>query len=849
MKKGLQLICLSMIWLLAGNCFAQVQAQTKTKPSFKVDFSVASRSDKEVQEPGFSHWVVNEGGSQEMTINGIKCIIQSEDSKLVAWWNKSYVRDAANAAQNGRLTYDGLTLTSKDFGRFSICLEGLPKGKHSIQTYHNCWENPARFYAVPMTVTCNGKAVHSKVYPTFGQAIAANTCLLTTEFEVKKKGERICLEFTTSPENSAQTEEGKQAFKSPVCNGFELNTPEVKKQAKAPYPAGGDLHADGDNKQIMLQWQAANQEVKEHHLYIALSAEALAKAKKPTAVLPADECQYLLTDVYSMNTYFWRVDEVDAKGKLTPGLVWHFKPRQLAFPGAEGYGRFAQGGRGGVVYHVTNLSSERIPGSFLYGLLDIEGPRTIVFDVSGVIDMKQQAVFVQPYTTIAGQTAPGKGICLKGSNMNIGADGICRFIRAKRGVGITGNAMGVTGADHTIVDHCTAAWGTDETVSGRGAKNVSFQYCMIAEPLGVTGHTGYAAGKNHGYAATIDGKIGSWHHNLIAHSYGRNFSMGGGMDGTNTAIGQLDIFNNVVYNWCIRTTDGNAHEVNFVNNYYKMGPMGRRTTLFTQQYERAGSAWSTWRAYVNGNIRENLDGSLSPDKQGDTYAIQVSRGAKTPDYETVVDAPFFPSYAKIHSAEEAFKIVLSDAGATMPVRDEQHQRIIRETLEGTFTYTGSKTGYSGQLDHENDCGGFEDYPQEQRPEGYDSDQDGMPDWWENLIGSNPKQANHNDDPDHDGWTLLEDYLEFMAHPHLVLNAGEKADFDASSCFKGFTESPVYSMEQANDLFSAKDAFSAGLKDGIVNITANKPGIGSLTLKVVDAQGHSFGQQLRIAVCQ
>ena len=836
MKKSFSLTCLLIISLLTNSACAQSQ------PSFKVDFSVAGRSDKEVQEPGFVNWVVHEGARQEKTIDGVTCILDSEDSKLVAWWNKTYLRDAENAAQNGRLTYDGLTLASKDFGSFRICFENLPKGKHRLQTYHNCWENPARFHGLPFQVTCNGKPVHQQVTYTFGQSIAANTCILTTEFEVKKKGQSLCLEFSTSPE-WAFTEEGKMPFKSPVCNGFELNTPEVLKQAKAPYPASGDLHADGDSKSILLQWQAANNQVKEHRLYISTDAAALDQMKQATAVLPAATCEYLLEDVYSMNNYYWRVDEVDNKGKITTGRVWHFKPRQLAFPGAEGYGRFAQGGRGGMVYHVTNLSSERIPGSFLYGLLDVEGPRTIVFDVAGVIDMKFQPIFVQPYTTIAAQTAPGKGICLKHSNINIGADGICRFVRAKRGFGITGNAMGVTGGNHTIVDHCTAVWGTDETVSGRGAKNISFQYCMIAEPLGITGHTGYPAGKNHGYAATIDGKIGSWHHNLIAHSYGRNFSMGGGMDGTNTAIGQLDVFNNVVYNWCIRTTDGNAHEVNFVNNYYKMGPMSRRTTLFTQQYERAGSAWSTWRAYVNGNVRENLDGSLSPDKQGDTYAVQVSRGAKTPDYETVVNEPFYPSYAKIHDAEEAFKVVLSDVGAIMPIRDEHHQRIIEETLNGTYTYTGSKTGYSGQIDHESDAGGLEEYPYEQRPEGYDSDQDGMPDWWEKMIGSNANVANHNDDPDHDGWTLLEDYLDFMAHPYVTLQAGEKASCDARVHFKGFKQAPQYSIS------GQSDCFSASIQDGIIEVEAKQKGIGEITMKVTDAQGHSFEKKLRVAVCQ
>ena len=126
MKKGLKFSYLLLLLLTCGSCCAQ------ETPSFKVDFSISGRNDKEVLEPGFKHWIIHEGKSQETTIDGVTCSVHTEDGKLVAWWNKTYVRDAANAAQNGRLSYDGLTLTSKDYGTFSICLEGLPKGKHRI---------------------------------------------------------------------------------------------------------------------------------------------------------------------------------------------------------------------------------------------------------------------------------------------------------------------------------------------------------------------------------------------------------------------------------------------------------------------------------------------------------------------------------------------------------------------------------------------------------------------------------------------------------------------------------------------------------------------------------------------
>ena len=363
--------------------------------------------------------------------------------------------------------------------------------------------------------------------------------------------------------------------------------------------------------------------------------------------------------------------------------------------------------------------------------------------------------------------------------------------------------MGMSGADHAIVDHCTAAWGTDETVSGRGAQNISFQYSVISEALGIAGHKNYEDGKNHGFAATIDGRIGSWHHNLLVNCNGRNWSMGGGMDGQNRPIGGLDIFNNVCYNWNGRTTDGNCHAVNFVNNYYKMGADTKRTELFIMQFELPTDVADnrTNTGYVSGNIRENKNHTLSYDKRGDTY---TATGYVPTDYEYLVNEPLFPSYAEIHTAKDAMKIVTSYAGVTMPMRDEQHVRNVRETLDGTWTYKGSKSNIKGEIDNEADItdaanGGWEEWPEEHRTADWDTDQDGMPDWWEKTIGSDPNIANHNDDPDHDGWTLLEDYLDFMAHPYVMIQSNGSAMLDLKSYFAGFygqnknTVTPTYTV--------------------------------------------------------
>ena len=785
-------------FLLAGSPL-HVQGQ-----QLKVDISMTNRQAQEVQEPDYLLWQVAQGKTSSMVADGITLTLScpaGASYELRTGWSKSFIQNATYKAQNGRLTFDGLSLDPRTYGSFTLRLEGLPAGRHTLQTYHNCWENPAAFYATPMTVRLNGEVVHENVVPSFLQAVAANATLLVTPFTIASDGDAVELEFSTSaaapgtvPDGSAATNE----FLAPVLNGFELNTADVSVQAKDPSPANNDMHAACDDGTVTLSWTAASDRVVKHIVYFGESESDLQdKAARPE--LPAGQTTYTVSNLYSGHTYYWRVDEVMADGTVGEGTVWQFKPRQLAFPGAEGYGRYARGGRGGSVYHVTSLSAGNAPGTLKYGLL-LDEPHTIVFDVAGIIDLGFEAIFTKPCITIAAQTAPGKGICLKGANINIGSDNICRFVRFKRGLGTygqdTGNAMGLSGADHTIVDHCTAAWGTDETVSGRGAKNVTFQYCGIFEALGITGHKNYADGTNHGYAATIDGQRGSWHHNMLINCEGRNWSMGGGMDGQNRPIGGLDLFNNVCYNWLGRTTDGNCHAVNFVNNYYKMGPDTSRKLLFTQDFEGGIADDGVDQAYIDGNIRENKDHTLTQqtkalDKRGDIFSARASNGGKLPTtYEYQVEEPLFESFATIHTAKDAMKIVTSYGGATMPVRDGQHLRVVRETLGGTWTYRGSKSGIRGEIDSEADItgeanGGWEEWPEEHRPQGWDTDQDGMPDWWERCTGSDPQRANHNDDPDGDGWTRLEDYLEFMAHPYVILKPGDSERVGLQEHFAGF----------------------------------------------------------------
>lgn len=819
----------------------------------KVDIGV-NRSDAEVLEPGFINWKIAQGASDSIEIDGITFVIargvNDTSHEIRSGWSKTFIQNADAKAKNGRLTGDGVNLDPNECGELRLIIKGLPVGNHTIQTYHNRWQEPSKFVAWPITVTCNGEVVHSKVNSTFQQPIAADATMLTTTFTIANAGDMVELAFITNESDVTEALGSKNGDKTPVLNGFELNTVSVADQAKRPFPADGDMHTDADGGELLLTWSPASANVKTHTLYISTDSTAVINADAGAKVADKEyaDTTYLLKDLYCLNTYYWRVDETDANGTVTEGKVWSFRPRHLAFPGAEGYGRYAIGGRGGVVYHVTNLKNDHNPGSLLYGLTDIEGPRTIVFDVSGIIDMEFAAVFTDPYTTIAAQTAPGKGICLRHSNLNIGSDDICRFLRARRGYGDTGNAMGMSGANHAIVDHTTAAWGTDETFSSRGAKNISFQYNIIAEALGIADHKNYPAGTNHGFAATIDGKIGSHHHNLLVNCNGRNWSMGGGMDGENRAIGQMDIFNNVCYNWNGRTTDGGCHEVNFVNNYYKMGPDTKRKELFIQQYENVGSIDSKWQAYVSGNIRENKDHSLTTDKYNDTYKYSLSNGAVDPNtrtdeyaYKTFVDKPFFPSYAEIHSAKDAFKIVTSDAGAIMPCRDDQHVRVVKETVNGTYTYTGSRSGIKGEIDHENDCGGFEAFPEETRPADFDTDQDGMPNWYEIIVGSDVNTPDNNADPNHDGYTLLEDYLEFMAHPYVIIEKGQSQSIDVAPFFKGFTKSPSYTV-------MAGEGVSATIQGSMLTITAGlDAAIATVQVTVTDSEGSTMTRPVNVAI--
>src|SRR5262249_48770345 len=202
-----------------------------------------------------------------------------------------------------------------------------------------------------------------------------------------------------------------------------------------------------------------------------------------------------------------------------------------------------------------------------------------------------------------------------------------------------------------------------------------------------------------GYGGSISGDIGSFHHNLLAHCEGRNWSLAGGLDAGGSFAGRLDIFNTVVYNWGGRATDGGAHQVNFVNNYYKPGGASSIFYALNAQYDAFPG---TQQYYFADNV---MPGHFDESTESKGREATPGTGSVPTSYSPWVSSPFFPSYATVQSAEDGYKDVLSDVGATVPTLDDHDVRVIKETLSGTYTYKGSISGLPGLPDSELDVGG------------------------------------------------------------------------------------------------------------------------------------------------
>ncbi len=465
-----------------------------------------------------------------------------------------------------------------------------------------------------------------------------------------------------------------------------------------------------------------------------------------------------------------------------------------AFPGAEGFARYTTtGGRGTdgttKVYHVTNLNDSGT-GSLRWAVSQA-GPRTIVFDVSGYIDLKSNLQILSN-TTIAGQTAPGCGITLRYYTVEFTKcdNVIVRFLRFRRSQikNVNDGADASWGRNHNniILDHCSFSWSIDELGSFYDNRNFTMQWCNLTEALANPGHSK----GEHSYGGIWGGKGASFHHNFIAHAQNRTPRFNGarynwqGYDKTKYAntiqAERVDFRNCVMYNWgngngCYGGPGGGY--VNMINNYYKAGPGTSNKTRVTQiSFADSGNSGSNpfpnyaSRYYINGNyVTAAGDAAKNYDWKGVKYDKTILVNGEYcmedtlhyyGDDQTYVknnsgydcikikcDSPFEAGEVTTHSAEKAYEKVVAYAGASL-YRDAVDSRIAEETKTGTATYTGAISKTKGIIDVVNDPEGtidettvsYPDLVSETRPEGYDTDGDGMPDAWEIANGLNPNDA-------------------------------------------------------------------------------------------------------------
>jgi hypothetical protein len=428
--------------------------------------------------------------------------------------------------------------------------------------------------------------------------------------------------------------------------------------------------------------------------------------------------------------------------------VTNLRPgRAPAFPGVEGFGKYTIGGRGGRVIEVTNLNDNG-PGSLRAAVM-AQGPRTVVFRVSGTIALQSELKIRHPYLTIAGQTAPGDGICIKNYQVNFDTQHlIIRYLRFRPGdeVGKEQDGFGGQG-DHIVIDHCSASWGVDETFSINKASNLTVQWCMVTESLTKSLHKK----GSHGYGGLWGGPGGSFHHNLLAHHSSRNPRASGNADS-----GLLDYRNNVVYNWGFNSAyGGELWPRNWINNYYKAGPATDEKVKFRifVQKDPRGKMFAAGN-YVHGSpaiSANNWRGiDFVPDGEATEATLRVS-------HEFVV-AP-----VATQTAPAAYESVLAHAGCSL-ARDSVDRRIVEEVRTGTAKFGASyKGGGKGLIDSQRDVGGWPEL--RSLPAPVDSDHDGMPDAWEKAHGLDPQNPlDGAREADARGYTHLELYLNSLVPP-------------------------------------------------------------------------------------
>lgn len=441
--------------------------------------------------------------------------------------------------------------------------------------------------------------------------------------------------------------------------------------------------------------------------------------------------------------------------------------QQLAFPGAEGFGKYTSGGRGGRVIEVTTLEDmDRYgviaSGSFREALqTEGEDPITIVFRVSGIIELSGELKAKRSNMTIAGQTAPGDGICIKDASVKISGENIIiRYMRFRPGdeTRTQVSCLNIENSKNIIIDHCSMSWSIEENMGFYDNINTTVQWCILSESL----YDSYHSKGPRGYASQWGGQYASYHHNLLAHHKSRSPRINGSK--SNDTISLCDYRNNVIFNygksnsiyggdqhlfWDPDSNDINDAGcfVNFVNNYLKPGPAYSGSTFLQPLGSVSPDTVGYAEWYINGNIIEGYDDVTNDNWLGvDVDQVDSIENIKVAE-EHEVDSITF------HTALEAYDIVLENVGARKPKLDTVDSRIIAE-VKGEKAVIGN-----GIIDSQTEVGGWPEYrmPAEKDIPA-DSDKDGIPDYWETENNLDPNNANDGKEIAADGYTNLEHYL-------------------------------------------------------------------------------------------
>ena len=436
----------------------------------------------------------------------------------------------------------------------------------------------------------------------------------------------------------------------------------------------------------------------------------------------------------------------------------------LAFPSAEGFGKFTTGGRGGVIIKVTNLNDDG-PGSFRAAATK-KYPRIVLFDVSGTIHL-QSKLNILGNVTIAGQSAPGDGICLADQSVSIGGDNsIIRYIRIRLGdkfqnlgmVDKSGDddAFGGNRRKNIIIDHCSMSWSDDEVFSIYGGDSTTVQWNLIAEPLNYSYHfeTGDKDYEKHGYGGIWGGKHLSAHHNLFADCVSRNPRFNGARLGASEEF--VDFSNNVIYNWQHNTVYGGEEgKYNVTNNYYRPGPSTDASVAKRIVNPTVNETQGLGVFYVNGNFVDGNESVSKNNRLGIDFDKKITDVQKT---NAITDKPFETLAINIQDPKAAYFSVLNHVGASFK-RDTLDERIIQDVVQRRGRIIDVQGGFPHGTEYEKTTNAW---PNLQRlPILKDSDNDGMPDSWESKMGLNPNVADDNKFNLSKEYTNIEMYLNSL----------------------------------------------------------------------------------------